>query len=207
MGRNISPKFRLSRREGTDLFPDLDKAGTAKSPLMRRNYRPGMHGQKFMRGKASNYGRQLREKQKAKSIYGLLERQFQNYYKNAIRHAGDTGEVMLLFLEKRLDNVVYRLGFAKTRAAARQLVNHRLVLVDGKRVDIPSFQVKVGQVISLKEKLTKKETFSQGVKSLDRTAPDWLKRENWQGKVLADPSASGLQEAIDMRQIVEFYSR
>lgn len=207
MARDVSPKFKKSRREGVELFPDLDKAGTAKSPLMRKNYKPGMHGAKMTRARISNYGRQLREKQKAKRIYGLLERQFRNYYKKAILQPGDTGEVMLGMLESRLDNVVYLLGLAKTRAAGRQLVAHGNILVNERRVNIPSYQVRTGDAIKLREKLAKKEEFLQGLKNLDRTAPGWLTIASWQGKVVAAPELDAAKNAVDMRQIVEFYSR
>ena len=207
MARDISPKFKKSRREGVDLYPDLDKSGTAKSPLMRKNYKPGMHGPKLSRAKLSNYGRQLREKQKAKRIYGILERQFQNYYKKAIQQKGDTGEVMLSLLERRLDNVVYLLCLAKTRAAARQLVAHGNILIDDKKVNIPSYQVKEGEVVKLKEKLTKNEAFLQQCKNLDRATPGWLAASKFSGKVVSSPELDMAKSLVDMRQIVEFYSR
>ena len=207
MARDLSPKFKKSRREGIDLFPDLDKAGSAKSPLSRKNYAPGAHGPKHKFSKLSNYGKQLREKQKAKKIYGLLERQFRNYYTKAIRKEGETGDIMVTLLEKRLDNVVYRLGFAKTRAAARQMVNHGLVLVSGAKVDIPSFQVTVGDEITLKEKTAKNPVLQEQIKSLDRKTPGWLSKKDLKGKVVAEPEVEQAKEAVDMRPIVEFYSR
>lgn len=189
------------------MHPDLDRAGTAKSPLTRRRYFPGVHGPKGTWAKRSNYGTQLREKQKTKRIYGVLEKQFNNYYKKAIRRAGDTGENMLSMLEKRLDNVVYRLGFAKTRPAARQLVVHGHVLLDGKKAAIPSIQVKIGNTISLKEKLASNAVKAAEIKALDRKAPGWLSRENNQGKVVSEPNLEETKQMIDMRPIIEFYSK
>lgn len=207
MARDLSPKFKRSRREGIDLHPDLDKAGTAKSPLTRKNYFPGVHGPKARRSKVSNYGRQLREKQKAKRIYGILEKQFRNYYGKSIRQTGDTGEVMLSMLERRLDNVVYRLGLTKTRPAARQMVSHGLVLVNGKKVNIPSYQINIGDEISLKEKINEKSALGLVIKSIDRRLPGWLTINGFKGKVVAAPDLAISKEMVDMRPIIEFYSR
>ncbi len=151
MARNTGPKNRLARREGVDL--GLKTVGThAHDSLLRRlTILPGMHGQKKVR-RLSDYGLQLREKQKAKRIYGILERQFKNYYEKAAKFKGATGPTLLRFLETRLDNVIYKLGFAPTRAAARQLVTHGHVTVDGKKVSIPSFEVKPDSVITLNQK-------------------------------------------------------
>src|SRR3989337_3107828 len=141
MARYTGPKDKLSRREGFDLFGK-------GSRLTRLTVPPGMHGPRGVR-KGSQYGRQLREKQKVKRLYGLMERQFKRYIDQALKKKGNTGEMLLSLLERRLDNAVYRLGFAPTRAAARQLVSHRHVFIDGKRVNIPSFEIKQGNTISL----------------------------------------------------------
>ena len=208
MGRDLTPKFKRSRREGIDLHPDLDKAGSAKSPLLRKAYKPGQHGPKMTREKVSNYGKQLREKQKAKRIYGLLERQFRNIYHKALRKQGDTGEVVLLMLESRLDNVVYRLGFAKTRPAARQLVTHGHVMLDGKKCNIPSAHVSVGSAVTVKDGSIKKIGVKDMIEKLDRRVPGWLVKEpGGKGKVVSAPELDEPKTLIDIRQIVEFYSR
>ncbi|MBI1961577.1 MAG: 30S ribosomal protein S4 [Parcubacteria group bacterium] len=207
MGRDLTPKYKRSRKEGVDLHPDLDKAGTAKSPLSRKAYKPGMHGPRAMRGKLSNYGVQLREKQKAKRIYGILERQFRNYYQKAIKTRGDTGEAMLAMLEARLDNVVYRLGFAKTRPAARQMVSHGHVWVNGKKSTIPSLSVPVGATVSVIERVAKNPRFSEAVKAINRTPASWLSRAGSEARLVAAPDVSEPKTLIDVRRIVEFYSR
>lgn len=207
MARDLAPKYKRSRREGVELHPDLDRADTAKSPLTRRRYIPGVHGPKGGWNKSSNYGVQLREKQKAKRIYGLLERQFRNYYEKAIKKEGDTGEEILTMLESRLDNVVYRLGFAKTRPAARQMVNHGHILVDGKKLSIPSAQVSVGSEITPKAKIADSPIFTERLKTIDRSLPGWLTRDKAKGKVVAKPDLSDAKQMVDMRLIIEFYSR
>ncbi len=207
MARDITSKYKRSRREGIELFPDLDRAGTPKSPLTRRHYAPGAHGSKKSWNKVSNYGQQLREKQKAKRIYGILERQFANYYAKAIKKEGDTGEVMLALLERRLDNVVYRLGLAKTRASSRQLVTHGNVQVNGQKVNIPSFQVKVGQAIAVREGLARRDWYMAFLQGSKRSSPGWLVREGAGGKVVAEPDLEEAKTMVDMRPIIEFYSR
>ena len=207
MARDLSPKFKRSRREGVDLHPDLDKAGGAKSPLTRKSYFPGVHGPKNIFSKVTSYGKQLREKQKAKRFYGILERQFNNYYKKAIKRKGDTGDTILTMLESRLDNIVYRLGFAKTRPAARQMVNHGHILVNGKKCAIPSTQVAIGSSIEIKPSVSEKELFKARVKEIDRAAPHWLTREEYKGKVISEPDLEDPKQMIDVRQIIEFYSR
>ncbi|MBI2636631.1 MAG: 30S ribosomal protein S4 [Parcubacteria group bacterium] len=207
MGRDLAPKYKRSRREGVDLYPDLDKAGTAKSPLSRKSYHPGMHGPRGMRSRLSNYGVQLREKQKAKRMYGILEKQFRTYYEKAIRSRGDTGEAMLSMLERRLDNVVYRLGFAKTRRAARQMVSHGHILVNGKKVTIPSLLVGVGAGVSVIERVAKGSRFTESVKAINRTPGSWLARKEGSATVVALPDLAEPKTLIDVRRIVEFYSR
>ncbi len=207
MARDLAPKYKRSRREGVELHPDLDRAGTAKSPLTRRRYFPGVHGPKGGWNRQSSYGTQLREKQKAKRIYGILERQFRNYYAKALRQPGDTGDNMLAMLERRLDNVVYRLGLGKTRPAARQLVGHGHIQVNGKKVSIPSAQVAVGDAIVLKEKTAVKPIFADKLKASDKANAGWLMRTGSKGKVVAEPDLTDAKQSVDTRLIIEFYSR
>ena len=156
MARYIGPVCRLCRREGVKLFLKGERCYTPKCALEKKNYAPGQHGQQ-QRRKLSNYGVQLREKQKLRRIYGLNEQQFLNYFTKAASQKGATGENFLVLLERRLDNVIFRLGLASSRSAARQIVRHGHVTVDGQKVNIPSYQVRVGQVVSLKDKSKTKQ--------------------------------------------------
>lgn len=198
MARYTGPKDRLSRREGVDLFGKGVK-------LTRLTVPPGMHGQKGYR-KKSQYSVQLREKQKVKRLYGVLEKQFKRYVDEAFRSRGNTGEKLLSLLERRLDNVVYRLGFAPTRPSARQYVGHCHVLVNGKKVNIPSYQVKVGDTISLTTQGTKIPAVSKSIKE-DLKIPGWLQRKAVVGKVKKLPVSDDVSEPISTQDIVEFYSR
>lgn len=198
MARYTGPKDRLSRREGFDIF---GKGGK----LTRLNVPPGVHGPKGVR-RSSQYGRQLREKQKVKRIYGVLESQFRKYVKQALKTKGNTGEKLLSLLETRLDNVIFRLGFAPTRPAARQLVSHKHVLVDGKRVNIPSYQVKIGETVSLREEAAEIPS-TKSVMKEERKIPGWLARKAIFGKVLKEPKREDITEPISEQDIVEFYSR
>lgn len=198
MARYTGPKDRLSRREGFDLFGRGAK-------LTRLSVPPGMHGPKGIR-KLSDYGRQLREKQKVKRMYGILERQFRRYVQKALRSRGKTGEALLIMLEKRLDNVVYRLGFAPTRVAARQLVSHGHVLVNEKKVNIPSYEVKKDDIIALLPVAQK----IPAVATLLGQKPNvlgWLQRQGAFGKVKRLPTREDVVEPIAEQDIVEFYSR
>jgi small subunit ribosomal protein S4 len=198
MARYTGPKDRLSRREGFDLFNKGAK-------LTRLNVPPGMHGPKGTR-KPSQYGRQLREKQKVKRLYGLTEKQFRRYVTSALKSRGNTGEKLLSLLERRLDNTIYRLGFAPTRPAARQIVSHRHVLVNGKKVNIPSYMLKVGETITLDAKAIE----IPAVKKLlgdEHKIPQWLQRKAAAGKVVKDPVGDDVTEPISVQDIVEFYSR
>ncbi len=199
MARYTGPKDRLSRREGFDLFGKGAK-------LTRLNVPPGIHGPKGVR-RPSQYGRQLREKQKVKRMYGVLEKQFKRYVDQALKSRGNTGEKLLSFLEKRLDNVVFRLGFAPTRPAARQLVSHRHVLVNGKRVNIPSYQIRPGETITLTEAAVQIPAIKRLVEEKDYKVPDWLKRKAIIGKVEREPKREDITEPISEQDIVEFYSR
>lgn len=199
MARYTGPKDRLSRREGFDLF-----GGGAK--ITRLNVPPGVHGPK-RRGISSQYGKQLREKQKVKRLYGVLERQFKKYVAMALKSRGNTGEKLLSLLELRLDNVVYRLGFAPSRPAARQLVSHRHVLADGKKVNIPSYQLKVGQTVSLTTRGMKVPTVAKLLKEKPTKLPSWLERKAAVGKISREPKREDITEPISEHDVVEFYSR
>ncbi|QQS38945.1 30S ribosomal protein S4 [Candidatus Woesebacteria bacterium] len=199
MAKYNGPKDRLSRREVYDIF-----AKGAK--LTRLAVLPGVHGPKGAR-KSSQYGKQLREKQKVKRIYGVLEKQFKGYYQTAIKSKGNTGERLLSILEKRLDNVVYRLGFAPTRPAARQLVSHRHVLVNGKKVNIPSYQVRIGETVSITTKAAAIPSIKIYLDKKDVTIPNWLKRKAIVGKIEKEPVREDVIEPISEQDIIEFYSR
>ena len=199
MARYTGPKDRLSRREGFDLFG-------AGAKLTRLTLPPGMHGPKGSR-MPSQYGRQLREKQKVKRLYGVLEKQFRNYIAEALKTKGNTAEMLLSLLERRLDNVVFRLGFAPTRASARQLVSHRHVLVNGKRVNFPSYQVGPGETISLTAKGMEVPAIKQKLTEEKYKAPEWLKRKAAVGLIEREPRVEDLTEPISVQDIIEFYSR
>jgi small subunit ribosomal protein S4 len=206
MARYIGPKCKLSRREGTDLF--LKSSAKALESKCNMETAPGQHGAR--RGRLSDYGLQLREKQKVRRMYGVLEKQFRNYYKEAARLKGATGENLLKLLECRLDNVVYRMGFGSTRAEARQLVSHRAVLVNDKSVNIPSYSVKGGDVISIREK-SRNQLRIRG--SLDlaaqRASLEWIEVDSGKltGVFKAAPERSDLATEINENLIVELYSK
>ncbi|SHF08612.1 SSU ribosomal protein S4P [Caldanaerobius fijiensis DSM 17918] len=206
MARYTQPVCRRCRREGMKLFLKGDKCYTDKCPVSRRAFAPGQHGQN--RKKLSNYGVQLREKQKVKSIYGILETQFRRYFEEAERRKGITGENLLQMLERRLDNVVYRLGFASSRAQARQIVKHGHILVNGQKVDIPSYETKVGDVISVKEKSRQMQVIKDNLEA-NRNVPDWLQldKDNFQGTVVALPKREHIDIPIEEHYIVELYSK
>ncbi|HEY9089540.1 MAG TPA: 30S ribosomal protein S4 [Anaerolineaceae bacterium] len=194
------PKNKLSRREGKDLF------GTGGPSLERRlSQPPGMHGNK-PKGQQSEYARQLREKQKVKRMYGMREKQFQRFFNIASRSRGKTGEALLILLERRLDNVIYRMGFARTRLMSRQIVNHGHVMVDGKRVDISSFLVKPGQVVTLTEKAKKIEGIRELMDS-PLAVPGWIESVDGGGRITRDPERYEIDADINETAIVEFYSR
>jgi len=200
MARYIGPKRRLSKREGLALF-----AKDAKFLERKGAVPPGHHGTKRRR-RISEYGVQLREKQKAKRIYGILEKQFKRYVLEANKVKGATGLSLLQILETRLDNVVYKLAFSKSRAGARQLVSHGHIKVDGQKITIPSYQVRSGQTIALSSKLSDN---AQVKKSLEdqETLPKWLERQATVGKVLRKPERDEMEQAIEEQLIVEYYSR
>lgn len=198
MARYTGPKDRLSRREGFDLFSKGAK-------MSRLNVPPGIHGPKGSRS-GSQYKKQLREKQKVKRLYGLLEKQFRGYVEEAFKTRGNTGVTMLSLVERRLDNTVYRLGFAPTRTAARQLVSHRHVLINDKKVNIPSYQVREGETITLTPKAMEIPSVKKRLTE-DITIPSWLTRKGPAGKVTGKPVREDIVEPIFEQDIVEFYSR
>jgi small subunit ribosomal protein S4 len=206
MARYIGPKCKLSRREGTDLF--LKSGVRALESKCKAEAVPGQHGAR--RGRLSDYGVQLREKQKVRRIYGVLEKQFRNYYKEAARLKGATGENLLQLLESRLDNVVYRMGFGSTRAEARQMVAHKAIMVNGSVVNIPSYQVKAGDVVSLREK-AKKQLRVQSALALaaQRGEPEWIEvnADKLEGTFKSAPERQDLSSEINQNLIVELYSK
>ena len=206
MAKYINADCRLCRREGTKLFLNGERCTSKKCALDKRPGAPGVHP--TTRKKPSEYLIQLREKQKVKRAYGLLEKQFHGYYEKADRMKGKTGEIMLSLLERRLDNVVYRLGLGASRAMARQIVNHTHILVNGKKVNIPSYQVKVGDVISVKEKSASSELFA-AVKGARVIVPKWLEFDATKltGKVIALPARDDIDLTIAENRIIELYSK
>lgn len=200
MARYTGPKDRLSRREGFDLFGKGTK-------LSRLNVPPGVHGPKGFVRKPSQFGRQLREKQKVKRFYGILEKQFRRYAEEALHRKGNTGEVLLSNLERRLDNVVFRLAFAITRPHARQLVSHRHVLVNGKVVNIPSFKLKITDTIILSSKAYEMPVVKKLLDEKDPVIPEWLERKGGAGRMIRLPMREDIKEAFSEQDIVEFYSR
>jgi small subunit ribosomal protein S4 len=206
MARYIGPKCKLSRREGTDLF--LKSGVRALDSKCKLEAVPGVHGAR--RGRLSDYGVQLREKQKVRRIYGVLEKQFRNYYKEAARLKGATGENLLQLLEQRLDNVVYRMGFGVTRAESRQLVSHKAILVNGQAVNVPSYQVKPGDIISVREKSTNQLRIKNALEvNATRTAVVWLEvdTKKLEGKFNSVPERAELSQDINENLIVELYSK
>lgn len=204
MGRNLGPSCRRCRRLGESV------CGKAKCAVIKRNYPPGQAGVRTGQKRLTQYGLQLREKQKAKWMYGILERQFRNYYKKASRKSGNTGELILQMLELRLDNVAYRAGFATTRSQARQLVTHGHFIVNGVRCDIPSRQVEVGDSIELRPKSQKSKYFEQNDSEMKMYEPaSWLTvdRKNWKVTVDSIPQIKDFEPNIEIHLIVEFYSR
>jgi len=202
MARYTGPRVRISRRFGIPIF------GPTKY-LERRNYGPGVHGPKSRR-KHTDYGLGLIEKQKLRYYYGLLERQFRNVYERALRRRGVTGEQMLQILETRLDNVVYHLGFGNTRAAARQMVCHGHVRVNGRKVNIPSFALKVNDVIQVKDSNTSRQLANKSLESAtSRVVPDWISlgKDELKGVVMRIPTRDEIQPIANEQAVVEFYSR
>ena len=208
MARYTDAKCRLCRREGGKLFLKGEKCFTDRCPVEKRTYAPGQHGQR--RSRPSDYGLQLREKQKLRRIYGVLERQFENYYAEAARRTGDTGVDLLKLLESRLDNVVYRMGFGISRAEARQLVRHNAVTVNGKRVNIPSYQVRPNDVIEIAPSRREQLRVKAALEAADqRGFPDWVDVDTkaMKGVFKSAPERSDLPADINESLIVALYSK
>ena len=209
MARYTDAVCRLCRREGMKLFLKGTKCFSDKCPIEKRNFAPGQHG-KDRKAKIVGYGLQLREKQKAKRMYFTQETQFRNYFEKAARTKGVTGEVLLQQLERRLDNVVHRLGFSSSRRQARQLVRHGHVHVDGRKVNIPSYEVSVGEEIAIRESSRKLAVLEQAKEfASHQPAPTWLEidRDNFKGKVLSLPKREEIQLPVNEQLIVELYSK
>lgn len=205
--RYTGPKNKVSRREGIDLgFKTL--GSKAHGQLLKKiNILPGQHGVKKRR-KMTEWGRQLREKQKLRFLFGISEKQLGNYFAKAIRKKGNTAEHLVTLLEKRLDNVIYRLGFAPTRASARQLVSHNHIKVNGKIVNVPSYQVQANEVVSFAKEATKKmPAIENSMSRADYIAPAWIETANDSGKVIADPSTEDVEKQINLRLVIEYYSK
>ena len=209
MARYSGPVCRLCRREGMKLFLKGERCYTEKCAIEKRNFPPGQHG-KSRRAKLAGYGIQLREKQKVKRIYGVLEEQFRRYFESAERQRGITGETLLQLLERRLDNVVYRLGLATSRAQARQLVRHGHFLVNGKKVDIPSYSVRPGDVVSIRATSQKNPTIAHAIEEVKgRGIPGWLTFDagDQAGKVVSLPTREQINLPVQEQLIVELYSK
>jgi len=210
MGRDLRPKIKLERREGVRLGLKGAKNDSAKHPMIKRPYAPGQHGPSKKNKRLSGYGTRLREKQKAKKMYRLLERAFHNYFTKAGKQSGNTSENLLRLLETRLDNVVYRLGLAVSRDTARQLVTHGHITVNGKKVDIPSYEIKVGETIGPKKTFLVKKYWQELTPTLAKQeVPGWLSldEKNIEGTVISLPQKDELNVPFDPTMIIEFYSR
>ncbi|NPA26830.1 MAG: 30S ribosomal protein S4 [Chloroflexi bacterium] len=213
MGRYLGPVCRLCRREGEKLYLKGAKCFTEKCPFERRKYPPGQHGRMaaLRRSRESDFAKQLRAKQRAKRIYGVSERQFRRYFDAATQRRGLTGLNLLQILESRLDNVVYRLGFARSRAEARQLVTHGHFTVNGRRTDVPSYLLSPGDVVAVREGSRKRRFFQEIIPewAAQRSVPAWLERDldNLSGRVLRLPERGEIDATINEQLIVEYYSR
>jgi small subunit ribosomal protein S4 len=206
MARYTGPSCRICRREGVKLYLKGDRCYTGKCSYSRREYAPGQHGQQ--RKKMSEYAVQLREKQKARKFYGVLESQFRNYFERAVKSKGVTGQALLQLLESRFDNMVFRMGFAASRPEARQLVRHGHFTINGKKVDIPSYLLKVGDSIAVKEKSRSVESI-KAVQESTRALPKWLElnKDDLVGKVLALPLREEIDLPVREHYIIELYSK
>jgi len=212
LARYTGPVCKLCRREGEKLFLKGSRCLTPKCSFERRAYPPGQHGREgqFRRGRASEYLLQLREKQKARRIYGIMERQFSNYFRQATRRPGLTGSNLLIMLESRLDNVVYRLGFASSRAHARQIVSHGHVMLNGRKTDVSSALVAVGDIVSVRPESIQRPYFKELRQNIDdRQVPRWLSLDtgNLSGTVLNLPVREDIDMSLNEQLIVEYYSR
>ena len=209
MARNLDPKCRQCRREGEKLFLKAEKCFTDKCSIERRAYAPGQHGQKSGQ-RLSGYGQQLREKQKIRRIYGILERQFRNYFDKAAQKKGATGEVLLQLLESRLDNVVYRMGFASTRAEARQLVSHKAIEVNGKPVNIPSYLLRASDTVTVREKSRAQLRIKSSLELAEANGfPSWVDvdSKNFKGVFKSVPDRAEIASDVNEQLVVELYSK
>ena len=212
MARYTGPVCKLCRREGEKLFLKGERCYSPKCAIEKRAYPPGIHGRmaQWKRSRTSDYGAQLRAKQKARRVYGVLERQFRRYYRQAIKSRGLTGLTLLQILESRLDNVIYRMGYASSRAQARQLVTHGHFMVNGRRTDVPSMQIKPGDVIEVREG-SRSKTLIKDLMAMaeERNAPDWITRnlKGMSGSILRLPERAEIDANLNEQLIVEFYSR
>ncbi|MBI4004791.1 30S ribosomal protein S4 [Candidatus Roizmanbacteria bacterium] len=205
--RYTGPRNRLARREGLDLGLKTPGSKSHAALLKKMNVRPGQHGIKSRR-KVSEYGKQVREKQKLRYMFGVTEKQLKNYFQKSVRKTGNTGEYLSQYLERRLDNVVYRLGFTPTRSSARQLISHRNIIVNDRVLSIPSYQVRVNDVISFADDRSSHIPYIEtSLGKKDTIVPDWLKKEGVSGKLSADPTADIIAKQINLRLVIEFYSR
>ena len=211
MARYVESVCKLCRREGEKLFLKGDRCFSPKCAIERRSYPPGLHGrQGQFRRKESDFGMQLREKQKARRLYGVFERQFRRYFREAVRQKGLTGINLLILLERRLDNVIYRLGLASSRAQARQLISHGHFEINGRKTNISSYLVSTGDVILVREKSKKSTLFKEMAQDVDGSrVPDWLKldEKNLSGEVVSEPTRDHIDVTLNEQLIVEFYSR
>lgn len=211
MARYVESVCKLCRREGEKLFLKGDRCFSPKCAIERRSYPPGVHGrQGQFRRKESDFGMQLREKQKARRLYGIFERQFRRYFREAVRQKGLTGINLLILLERRLDNVIYRLGLASSRAQARQLISHGHFEINGRKTNIPSFLVSPGDVIAVRDKSKQSTLFKEIAQDVDSSrVPDWLKldEKNLSGEVVSEPTREHIDVTLNEQLIVEFYSR
>lgn len=212
MARYTGPVCKLCRREGEKLFLKGERCYSQKCAIERRAYPPGQHGRmaQWRRSKTSDFGAQLRAKQKARRVYGVLEQQFRRYYRRALKSRGLTGLTLLRLLESRLDNVIYRMGYASSRAQARQLVTHGHFLVNGRRTDVPSMSVRPGDLIEIREG-SKKNTFFTDLPAVaeERSIPDWISRDvkALKGEITRLPERTEIDASLNEQLIVEFYSR
>jgi len=208
MGRYLDAKCRLCRREGVKLFLKGDRCFSPKCPLEKKGaVPPGTHGLGRRRRRLSEYGVQLREKQKAKRLYGVRERQFKKYFDRARKEKQATGEVLFQILESRLDNVIYRLGLAPSRTTARQLISHGHIQIDGKKVNIPSYEVKLGEIVALTPQGAKIKSVKDHLERKDAAIPAWLEKKATVGQVKRLPKRDEIEANINEQTIVEFYSR
>jgi len=204
---------KICRKEGKKLMLKGERCMSSKCAIVKRNYPPGIHGAKNIRRKKTEYGIQLREKQRAKEIYGILEKQFRNYYEKSVNSKNDTGSNLILLLEMRLDNAIYRSGIAKSRQQARQLVGHGHFFINNHKVDIPSYQVKADDIIKIKESKAN-NTFFKALKEEIKAkkeieTPGWIhfNKEKLEIKILSKPNTGGIDQGFDTKLIIEFYSR